>query len=168
MLVRDETGEEAPTVFTIHEAAFPTDAEARLVDALRASGNLSVSLVATVGSAIIGHIAFSPVEIQTSSSPSKGLGLAPVAVAPAYQRQGVGSAMIRAGLERCKEMQARYVVVLGEPAYYQRFGFRAAHLRGIRNEYQAQEEFMIMELVPGGIPGGGGLARYCKEFSLVG
>jgi predicted N-acetyltransferase YhbS len=98
MLVRDETSEDAPTVFAIHEAAFPTDAEARLVDALR----------------------------------------------------------------------ARYVVVLGEPAYYQRFGFRAAHLRGIRNEYQAQEEFMIMELVPGGIPSGGGVARYRKEFSLPG
>jgi putative acetyltransferase len=96
-----------------------------------------------------------------------GLGLAPVAVVPTMQKRGVGAQLIRSGLEQCKQSNAPFVVVLGDPSYYQRFGFRPAHTWGIGNEYEAHEEFMVMELISAGIPQPAGIARYAKEFSLV-
>ena len=108
----------------VHRAAVPTDAESKLVDAIRANGNATVSQVAVVNGQIVGHILFSPVEVEGA----RGLGLAPVAVLPEYQNQGVGGALIRVGIAACREIGARFIVVLGEPAYYRRFGFRPTHL----------------------------------------
>ena len=97
---------DAAAIHAVHAAAFPSDAEARLVDALRDAGHAAVSLVA-LESKIVGHVLFSP----TRSNQGRGVGLAPLAVLPQYQRQGAGY---------------DYIVVLGEPAYYRRFGFRRA------------------------------------------
>jgi putative acetyltransferase len=165
MLVREELAGDAEQVQCVQKAAFPTDAEGQLVEALRKGGNLTVSFVAVDAGTVLGHVAFSPVTIGTHSEP--GLGLGPVAVRPGAQRRGVGSALIRAALARCKQMNVPFVVVLGDPAYYLRFGFRRAHAFGIGNEYQADAEFMALELVPGGLPRHGGVARYCKEFEIV-
>ncbi|MCC2658723.1 MAG: putative acetyltransferase [Panacagrimonas sp.] len=168
MQVRDEQPSDVAAISAVVAAAFPTDLEARLVGALRHASNLTVSLVAEEHRALIGHIAFSPVALRGPAGVVEGLGLAPVAVSPHKQKSGVGSALIRTGLERCRSLGAPFVVVLGAPDYYRRFGFEPAYLRKIGNEYGARDEFMLLELAGGTLPEQGGIAQYCKAFSLVG
>lgn len=167
VILRAEQPEDRAGIAIVHGQAFPSPGEAVLVDALRTSGNLCLSLVAIEDSTVIGHVAFSPVSLNGAPGNVTGLGLGPVSVLPRRQREGVGTALIRAALKDCRELGASFVVVLGEPAYYQRFGFRPASIWGITNEYNASDEFMALELVPGSIPRPGGLARYCPEFSSV-
>jgi putative acetyltransferase len=164
LTVRIEQPQDVTAIRRIHAAAFPSAAEARLVDSLRAGGRLVVSCVALIDGDIVGHLAFSPVEIDSGSQSTTGLGLAPIAVLPAYQRKGVGSRLIAEGLALCARRKCGFVVVLGEPAYYQRFGFVRARDRALGNEYGA-EEFMVLELQPGAIPVAGGLVRYAPEFA---
>ncbi|MCA8951900.1 MAG: N-acetyltransferase [Planctomycetes bacterium] len=156
---------DAPAIQAVLLAAFPTGAEARLVDALRRAGNLTLSLVAELDGAIVGHAAFSPV---TLGGERGGFGLAPVAVRPGFQDRGLGSALIRAGLDRCRELAVPFVVVLGHPTYYPRFGFERADRRGLDNVYGATDAFFVLELAAGGIPAGGGLVRYGAEFAAFG
>lgn len=165
--IRSENSSDAPAIGRILESAFPTPAEARLVEALRAHGNLLVSLVAEVNGEIVGHVAFSPVTIGGGSSVSRGAGLAPVAVAETWRRRGIAGQLIRAGLEACRALAIPFVVVLGEPAYYARFGFERAADRGIANEYGADHEFRVIELISGSLPAAGGLARYGPEFAAL-
>lgn len=152
-------------IHAVHAASFPTDLEARLVDLLRAAGRLRVSLVAEAGGAVVGHIAFSPV---TAASSAAGAGLAPVAVALPHRRQGIAAALIRAGLEACRAAGFGWAVVMGEPAYYSRFGFRPATEFGLADEYGGGPAFQALELVPGALPVGAGLVRYAPEFAAVG
>ena len=147
----------------MHAAAFATDAEARLVDRLRAAGHAAISLVALEGR-IVGHVLFS--EVQASAG--RGLGLAPVAVLPAHQRSGIGAALVLAGIEASRSAGYDYAVVLGEPAYYRRFGFRRALDFGLGNEYGAQDEFMVLELRPGALAGLRGMVTYSAEFAELG
>jgi putative acetyltransferase len=167
MLVREETQADWAAISEVHHRAFGAAGEPRLVEALRVGGHLSISLVAVLDGAVAGHIAFSAVAIDAHEKPAIGLGLAPVGVLPDVQGRGIGSALIRAGLERCKEKQAPFVVVLGDPHYYRRFGFTTAAHFGIGNEYGAHEEFMALELKAGAIASPAGIARYLPEFSLV-
>lgn len=98
--------------------------EARVIDDLRAAGALTLSLVAlTAGGELVGHIAFSPVRID--GRPGAWYGLGPVSAAPGRQRQGIGTALITEGLERLIALGAAGCVLLGDPAYYRRFGFRS-------------------------------------------
>jgi putative acetyltransferase len=113
-------------------SAFPTDAESKLVDLLRANGKAIVSLVAVEEAQVVGHILFSPVSTSPLSE-SKGIGLAPVGVQPYVQSQGIGSQLIREGFRRCKEFGYDYCVVLGDPEYYSRFDLKPAAL--VQNEY---------------------------------
>lgn len=161
---RPEHAADAAAIRDILEAAFPTPAEARLVEALRAAGKLVASMVACDGSGAVGSIAFSPVNLGTAT----GLGLAPLAVLPAHRGKGVGALLVREGLATCAELGAGFVVVLGEPEYYARFGFRRGSEYGLDNEYGADEAFMVLELGPGSLPPGGGRVRYAPEFGLVG
>ncbi len=149
-------------IHRVHAAAFETDAEARLVDALRANGTLIVSLVAEVDGGIAGHIAFSPVTVDGKDV--GGIGLAPVAVLPAHQREGIGGALIRAGIAECERLAYGFVVLLGHPEYYPRFGFVKASSFNLGNEYGADDAFMAYEIKNGAIPAGGGLIRYAAEF----
>ena len=149
MLIRDEKESDWTAVYQINAAAFETCAEADLVETLRACVQPLISLVAEVDSAVVGHIMFSPVSVSADSR-LRMMGLAPMAVVPAHQRQGIGSALVRAGLARCKAMACRAVVVLGHPEYYPRFGFSPASRFGLRCEYNVPDEvFMAMELEPG-------------------
>ena len=147
----------------MHAAAFPTDAEARLVDALRDARRAVLSLVAEHDGQVVGHVLFSPMH----SNRGQGLGLAPVAVLPRDQRQGIGAALIRAGIEACRAAGFDYVVVLGDPGYYRRFGFRRALDLGLQNEYGAHDEFMVLELRLGGLAGVAGMVKYCSEFAAL-
>jgi putative acetyltransferase len=139
-----------------------TDAESKLVDALRANGNAIISLVAVNGDEVLGHILFSPVS-TTPPSDAKGIGLAPVAVRPQVQSQGIGSQLIREGLRLGEELGYDYCVVLGGPKYYQRFGFEKASPFGIRNEYGVDDEFMIIRFSERGVAG---LVQYAYEFAV--
>ena len=100
---------------------FASGTEARIVGALRTAGALAVSLVATVGDELVGHVAFSPVTIDDRSVGWYALG--PISVAPQTQRRGAGSVLIARGLERLRQLQAGGCVLLGSPDYYGRFGF---------------------------------------------
>ena len=165
--IRPETAADGDAIRRVLVAAFPSPVEADLVEALRAAGQLLISLVAQRDASLVGHIGFSPVRIETPNDTAVGLGLAPVAVQPQHQRSGIGALLVLAGLQRARELGTRFVVVLGDPRYYQRFGFRAAEQWGIGNAYGAGEEFMALELIPGGIPRPAGMATYAPAFASV-
>ena len=165
--IRNEEDKDIDAVREIVRAAFLTEAESKLVDALRANGKASISLVAVSDEKVLGHILFSPVS-TTPPGEARGLGLAPVAVHPEAQSQGIGSQLIGEGLRICKEMGYDYCVVLGGPKYYRRFGFEKASSHGLHNEYGVDEEFMIIRFGNGSppIPMPGGLVKYAPEFGL--
>ncbi len=128
MPIRSERPEDAAAIHDLtatafKDALFSSGTEAGIVDALRADDVLTVSLVAVEDGEIIGHVAFSPVEIDVAQGDWYGLG--PVSVAPRRQRQGVGQTLIKAGLERLEALNAAGCVVLGAPGYYGRFGFQS-------------------------------------------
>ena len=164
-IVRPERPEDVLAIHRLHEEAFPTPAEACLVDALRASRRLVISLVAEEEGEIVGHLALSPV--SAGDTPG-GLGLAPLAVASGWRRRGVGGALVRAGLDASRHAGSAFVVVLGEPAYYGRFGFTVASSWGLWDQYGGGPAFQVLELRPGGVPRGAGLVQYAEEFALLG
>ena len=161
--IRPERPEDIGSIQTLIAGAFPTDAEARLVASLRAAGRLTVSLVAEVEGKIVGHVAFSPVDVPASRA---GEGLAPLAVAEAFRRQGIGAALVAAGLDACRAAGTGFVVVLGDPRYYGRFGFGPARTVGLADEYDGGDAFQVLELRPGSVPPAGGTVRYAPEFSI--
>jgi putative acetyltransferase len=163
--IRPEGPADADAIRRVLEAAFPTPAQARLVELLRAAGHLLISLVAEEDGIIVGHIAFSPVRVDGAAAEGAGVGLAPLAVLPDHQCRGIGSRLIRDGLEACERAGYGFVVVLGEPALYRRFGFDRADRRELGNEYWADEEFMALELREGVIPEAGGIIRFGPEFA---
>jgi putative acetyltransferase len=162
-LIRCEAADDLAAVFAVHAACFPSDAEARLVDLLRAAGRIDVSLVAEADHAIVGHAAYSRV---TTANGTIGTGLAPVGVLEAYRRRGIAAELIRAGLDACRAAGCGWAVVLGEPEYYGRFGFRPAAQFGLSDEYGGGPAFQALELTPGGMPRGAGLVRYAPEFAM--
>jgi putative acetyltransferase len=163
--IQPEEPTDAAGVQRVLEGAFPTAAEARLVDRLRENGNLRVSLVAQANGQIVGYAGFSPVRVDAEPGGGDGAGLAPLAVLRDFERQGIGGRLVSAGLAACRHAGYGFVVVLGSPKYYSRFGFTRADQRGLGNEYHASEEFMIVELRDGAIPRSGGIVRYGSEFA---
>jgi putative acetyltransferase len=167
MLVRAEEERDWPAVDAVNVSAFETPLEANLVDALRARVQPLVSLVAEDNGAVVGHIMFSPVSLSGHRT-LRIMGLAPMAVAQTHQRKGIGSALVHAGLERCKQLGFGAVVVLGHPAYYPRFGFVPSARFGIGCEYDVPEEaFMVVELQAGFLRGACGTVSYHAAFSDV-
>lgn len=167
MLVRFENERDYSAVFQLNAAAFPSDAEARLVEVLRNLANPVLSLVAEEQGQVIGHIMFTPVSLSTFPE-FKIMGLAPMAVAPGSQRKGFGSALVRKGLDFCREQGASAVVVLGHPTYYPQFGFVPSTEFGIFSEYEVPEEvFMAVELEPRALEGKQGLVKYHEAFGAV-
>ena len=169
MVIREETAADVAEIHQLNAAAFGSDAEARLVDALRAASALTLSLVAESGGRIAGHIAFSPVVVTTAGGTAiAGMGLAPMAVAPERQRTGIGGRLIAEGLRRLREAGHRFCVVLGHAGYYPRHGFARASAHGLRWEKPVPDEvFFVQELVPGGLDGVEGIVRYRPEFDAV-
>lgn len=160
--IRPEWAGEEPAISALVTAAFAGvdhagGNEAAIVEGLRAAGDLALSLVATDPLRIIGHAAFSPVAISDGTQGWFGLG--PVAVLPAVQRLGIGGKLIRAGLAMLGARGARGVVVLGSPAYYGRFGFRAEP--GIAYSGVPAEYFQAL-VIAGDLPRG--TVRYAPAF----
>lgn len=161
--IRQERPEDADAIREILVAAFGREAEARLVDRLRASGKITCALVAEEKGRLLGQVVFSEIAIGEMRAPA--VALAPLAVMPAFQRLGIGSALASAGLERLRQEQGQRVLVLGDPGYYTRFGFVPASRYGLKSPFPAPEDaFMAIELQPGAFKGVSGVAQYGHEF----
>lgn len=168
MIIRAETLEDHESVHRVNELAFPTPGEANLVDALRENAHPYISLVAIDEDRVVGHIFFSPVTIESATDSFTAMGLAPMAVLPEHQRQGIGTLLVREGLRECQRIGHDVVVVLGHPEYYPRFGFVRASSKSLRSEYDVRDEvFMVAELMPGALNGRTGLVKYHPEFTNV-
>ena len=167
MRVRVEKENDRDAVHTLNESAFGRLSEADLVDKLRAQAQPVVSLVAEDEGQVVGHIMLSPVSL--SGHPDlEIMGLAPMAVAPEHQRRGVGSMLVYAGLEQCRQLGLAAVVVLGHPGYYPRFGFSPSSRFSIDCEFDVPAEvFMAMELQPGALNGKPGRVEYHAAFGNV-
>ena len=167
MRIRPERETDRAQVHAVNTAAFETSLEADLVESLHAKGVELISLVAEIDGAVAGHVLFSPVSL-TEHPQLKLMGLGPMAVAPHHQRKGIGSALVHEGLNRCKQLRCKAVVVVGHPKYYPRFGFVSASEFAIRSEYDVPDDvFMIAELEPGSLRGITGLIRYDECFASV-
>lgn len=163
ILIRHETPADILAIRAVNEAAFETGAEAALVDALRENGKYTLSLVAVMEGEIVGHILFTDIILEPGGAEARILGLAPMAVRPEWQGRGIGSALVRRGLEDCRELGYRGIVVLGHPTFYPRFGFTPASRIRITCIYEAPDEaFMALALGDAELPKG--RALYQPEF----
>ena len=162
--IREELPGDEAAVRLVNLAAFEEGPEAGLVDRLRAAGADYHSFVAIEHDKIIGHILFTPVTVDGQDV--VGVGLAPMAVTPAHQRQGIGSELVRYGLEQMRAKKYPFVVVLGHPGYYPRFGFERASCFGFRSQWEGvpDDVFMVTVFDSAALPAGGGVVRYRIEF----
>lgn len=169
MEIREEIAEDYQAIFEINEAAFGRADEALLVEKLRARKAILHSLVAERHGELVGHALFSPIMIHGDNGVVTVVaGLGPIAVLPAYQKQGIGAALIDAGIRLCGEACYRLMIVLGHPGYYPRFGFQQAGLFDIACAYDVPgEAFMVLELEKGALDVVSGVAFYHPEFDGV-
>ncbi len=160
---REEQPGDRAAISEVVRRAFQQEAEARLVDLLRDGGYVRLSLVAENEGRIVGHVLYSELPIVGTSATTPALALAPMAVTPERQSQGIGSALIRHSLDVCRERGHKIVVVLGHTHYYPRFGFSLELALPLESPY-AGESFMALELVPGALAGVRGKAEYAPPF----
>lgn len=161
MFLRDEAPGDEAAIRALLRDCFGGPDEADLVDHLRAAGDALVSLIAEEDGAIVGHVLLSPL-----AAPFPALALAPLGVAEGYRRQGIGDALVRAAVARAAAMGWRAIFVLGDPAYYQRFGFAAEHAAGFASPY-AGAHFMALPL-GGDLPVLRGAIRHAPAFADLG
>ncbi|MFN8343085.1 MAG: N-acetyltransferase [Cyclobacteriaceae bacterium] len=170
--IREEQSEDYGAIHAVNEIAFGRENEAKLVDALRRNASAFVpqlSLVATLDNKIVGHILLTRVKIEYDHQlVYDSLALAPMGVIPAAQGKGIGSQLVRAGLDKARELNFKSVIVLGHPRYYPRFGFIPTSRWNIKPPFDVPEEaFMGLELVVGGLERVQGTVRYPDEFDRV-
>lgn len=170
--IRCETPDDVGAVREVNELAFGQPAEAELVARLRRACRDALSLVAVdeERGAIVGHILFTPVVVEGHGRRVVGMGLAPMAVRPDCQRQGIGSQLVRHGLKILGERRCPFVVVVGHAEYYPRFGFEPASRHGLASQWEGMpdEAFMVTILDQPAMTGVRGVARYRAEFDEVG
>jgi putative acetyltransferase len=165
MQIRWERAADHAAVFNINARAFGGPNEARLVDALRDSARPQISLVALREDRVTGHIFFSPVTVGSGRDAWEAIALAPMAVEPEWQKSGIGSTLVRAGLNCCRAILRPVVFVLGHPDYYPRFGFRPAPPLGLRfRGPEFDPAFMVAELEANALGGRTGEVRYLPDF----
>ena len=172
-IIRVEQPEDVAAVRRVNEIAFGRPQEADVVDRLRQANIPFLSLVAEDGGAVVGHILFTPAIVDGGGrhvgQRVAGMGLAPLAVVPDRQRQGIGSSLARRGLELLRADGCPFVIVLGHPEYYQRFGFECASLHRLTCQWQGvpDEAFMVLAFDPEAMRGVSGVARYRDEFDAA-
>ena len=165
VVVREEQSGDVGAIRVIHEKAFGQPQEADIVDSLRQNCARLVSLVAVIGEEAVGHILFSPALVESNRGTIEGMGLAPMAVLPEHQRRGIGSKLVRAGIAGLKDTGCPFVIVLGHPEYYPRFGFERASRHGLRSQWDVPDEaFMVLTLDQTAMSGVSGVASYRSEF----
>jgi putative acetyltransferase len=164
LIVRAEADGDGAAVFALHRAAFGGEDEGCLVEALRRGGQARLSLVAELGGAIVGHVLLSDLAIVTPAGEVAALALAPLAVVPPHQRQGIGAELVRQSLAAARDSGHRIVVVLGEPAYYGRFGFSVRLAAPLESPYPPAY-LQALELAPGALAGVAGRLVYPPPFS---
>lgn len=168
LLIRPETAADIAAIREVNESVFGQSAEADLVDALRQARKITLSLVAVEAKEVVGYLLFSPATIETPNGVVPALGLAPIAVTPTMQRRGIGSQLMRTGIDQCRQLAHQRIVVVGHPEYYRRFNFVRANKYGLRCEYDVPvENFMALELSAGAFANCAGLVKYAPEFATV-
>jgi putative acetyltransferase len=162
--ITEERPGDAAAIRDLNQRAFEQNQEANIVDALRSNGAALLSLVATVNGQIVGHIMYSPISVGNL----RGAALGPMAVLPELQRQGIGSQLVEAGNRQIDQGGCPFIIVVGHPEFYPRFGFKPASIRGITCEWNLPDEvFMLLVLDEAEMQGVSGLAKYRSEFSSV-
>jgi putative acetyltransferase len=167
--VRPETEGDVSAIREVNRLAFGRQNESGLIEAIRASEFFvpELSLVA-LSDEVIGHILFSILSIETENGTVPTLGLAPMAVKPEYQNQGVGTTLVREGLEKCAELGFGHVVVLGHPNFYPKFGFVTAKSKEIQPPFPVRDDvFMVYEIQTGSLEGIRGKVKYPPAFDAV-
>ena len=165
---RQEKPGDQLSIRCVNEQGFGTSEEADLVDALREANAIIMSMVALDGEDIIAHILFTEVFVKQADTQFTALGLGPMAVLPTHQRKGIGTQLLKIALDKCRRLDYDFVVVLGHPEFYSKFGFSPAKPHGISCEVNAPDEaFMVLELRENGLAGRSGTVHYRDEFRDV-
>lgn len=170
IVIAEEQAGDIDAIHVVNVVAFEGGGEADVVDKLRESCNDFLSLVAKVNGKVVGHILFTPVRIiQKDDWSVLGMGLAPLAVLPEFQGLGIGSSLCEQGLKRIEAAGHPFVIVLGHPGYYSRFGFEPASKHGIASSFEGvpDEAFMIKIFDPEAMAEVSGIAFYQPEFDDV-
>jgi putative acetyltransferase len=165
MDIKPATKVDLPALIRLHDAAFGSAFEGRLVADLMAAELAAISLAAYRTGEIAGHILFSPLLVEVGDDTVLALALAPLAVDPAHQRKGLGHALVEAGLRQARTQGWEAIVVLGHPEYYRRFGFSAAPLQGFRAPFEGPA-FMALELRSGTLSDRNGRIIYPEPFGI--
>ena len=168
VVIRRERVTDREGVRLVNEEAFGRPGEADLVELLHRRGHVTLSLVAADGEKIVGHILFTTVRVVAEKGEWSAVALGPMGVLPSHQGTGVGSQLVRAGLEGCRQVGEPIVFVLGHPDYYPRFGFVPSSSAGITSEFAVVDEvFMVSELESGALAGRTGVVHYPPPFAAV-
>ena len=155
-------------VRSVNDAAFGQTNESDLIDAIRAGTAPYLSLVAVRDGQVVGHILFTPVSIEPPRAGLRIAGLGPMSIRPGFQRQGIGSRLVEAGLAECSRIGYDAVVLVGHPEYYPRFGFIPASRYGLKCEYSVPDDvFMALELKDGALSDCCGVIKYLPPFDRV-
>lgn len=164
LAVRAETPADIDAIRTVNNAAFGGTEEAALVDALRDDGDLLLSLVAEVGTDVVGHVAFSRMQVEQDGGAAPAIALAPVAVRPEHQRKGAGTTLVQSGLKQLAGRGETLVFVLGEPEYYGRFGFKTGPAARFVSPYAGPyfQSLMLSARAPSS-----GAVRYARAFASL-
>jgi len=168
IIIRKEKPKDIKAIQLLNNKAFEMPEEGKIVDVLREKCDNIQSLVAVIDGEIVGHIFFSPAEINIGDKIIYGMGLAPMAVLPEFQNQGIGSELVKAGLNLMKSKECPYVIVLGHPKFYPRFGFEKASKYSIKSQWDVPDEsFMILIMDKETMNNVSGTARYLPEFDIA-
>lgn len=168
LIIRRETESDLPAIYHVNESAFGRPNEAKLVNALRETVTPFLSLVAEVGGEVVGHILFTPVTVKPTGEAWQAVALGPMGALPAFQNQGIGSALVQVGLAACHAAGYGVVFVLGHPNFYPRFGFTPAPPRGMPCEFVVPNDvFMVVELIPDTLGRRQGVVHYHPAFKGV-